>query len=71
MLNIGNRPTIGNGETVSIEVNLLDYKGDLYGQWMKIEFVARLRKEERFVSRDELKEQLRQDEQATRAILAD
>ena len=69
MLNIGNRPTIGNGETMSIEVNLLDYEGDLYGQRMTVEFVGRLRDERRFASRDELMQQLAQDEEATKILL--
>lgn len=69
MLNIGNRPTIGNGETMSIEVNLLDYEGNLYGQRMTVEFVGRLRDERRFASRDELMQQLAQDEEATKNLL--
>ncbi len=69
MLNIGNRPTIGNGETMSIEVNLLDYEGNLYGQRMTVEFVGRLRDERRFASRDELMQQLAQDEEATKILL--
>ena len=69
MLNIGNRPTIGNGEAVSIEVNVLDYEGDLYGQRLTVEFVGRLREERRFASRDELMQQLAQDETVARSIL--
>jgi riboflavin kinase/FMN adenylyltransferase len=70
MLNIGHRPTIGNGEEVSIEVNLLDYEGDLYGQMLSVEFMGRLREERRFSSKDELIAQLSHDETATRKILA-
>ena len=69
MLNIGNRPTIGNGEAVSVEVNLLDYDGNLYGHHITLEFVGRLREEQRFASRDELIRQLEQDERATQEIL--
>lgn len=69
MLNIGNRPTIGNGETMSIEVYLLDYEGDLYGQRMNVEFTGRLREERRFASRDELMQQLAQDEKTTKDLL--
>ena len=58
-----------NGETMSIEVNLLDYEGDLYGQRMTVEFVGRLRDERRFASRDELMQQLAQDEEATKILL--
>ena len=69
MLNIGNRPTIGNGETMSIEVNLLDYEGDLYGQWMIVEFISRLRNERQFKSRDELVAQLNEDKRRAEKIL--
>ena len=69
MLNIGNRPTIGNGEAVSVEVNLLDYDGNLYGHHITLEFVGRLREEQRFASRDELIRQLEQDEKQARKKL--
>lgn len=69
MLNIGNRPTIGNGETVSIEVNIFDYDGDLYGQRLTLEFVSRLREEQRFATREELSAQLAADETSARKIL--
>ena len=70
MLNIGNRPTIGNGEAVSVEVNLFEYEGDLYGQRIVVEFVCRLRDERRFASRDELMTQLAQDAETTKQLLA-
>lgn len=69
MLNIGTRPTIGNGETTSVEVNLLDYDGNLYDQRLTVEFVARLRDERRFDSRSELMSQLARDEAAARELL--
>lgn len=69
MLNIGTRPTIGNGETTSVEVNLLDYDGNLYDQRLTVEFVARLRDERRFDSRSELMSQLALDEAAARELL--
>lgn len=69
MLNIGNRPTIGNGEETSVEVNLLDYEGDLYGQRLTVEFVGRLREERRFASRDELMQQLAQDAETAKQLL--
>lgn len=69
MLNIGTRPTIGNGETTSVEVNLLDYDGNLYDQRLTVEFVARLRDERRFDSRSELMSQLALDEAAALELL--
>lgn len=65
---IGVRPTFGWGAR-RIEVYLIDYVGNLYGQELSIDFVAWLRPEERFESRDALVAQMRQDVRAARAIL--
>ncbi|WP_151085710.1 bifunctional riboflavin kinase/FAD synthetase [Hymenobacter baengnokdamensis] len=70
MLSIGVRPTIGEGLAQTIEVNLLDFSGDLYGQYLTLEFVAWLRGEEKYDGLDALKAQLALDAQATRAALA-
>lgn len=61
MLNIGSRPTMQNGEEVSIEVNILDYEGNLYGETIQLEFVKRLRDERKFSSLHELQQQLAKD----------
>lgn len=71
MLNIGNRPTIDNGSAVSVEVNLLHYDGNLYGQRITVEFVGRLREEQRFSSREELSRQLQKDKEMTEQILSE
>lgn len=68
MLNIGHRPTVNNGEERSIEVHILDFEGDLYGQVLRIEFVERLRDEQTFDGLDALMGQLRGDEQRVRKI---
>lgn len=68
MLNIGHRPTVNNGEERSIEVHILDFEGDLYGQVLRIEFVERLRDEQTFDGLDALMGQLRDDEQRVRKI---
>ena len=47
MLNIGHRPTINNGNNVSIEVNILNFSEDIYHKEMRIEFVKHLRPEEK------------------------
>jgi len=64
MLNIGSRPTIGNGSDVSIEAHLFDFHGDLYGKTLTISFLARLRDEQRFESEEELIRQLERDREA-------
>jgi riboflavin kinase/FMN adenylyltransferase len=70
MLSIGVRPTIGADLAQTIEVNLLDFSGDLYDQLLTLEFVAWLRGEEKYTGLDALTAQLALDAQATRAVLA-
>ena len=70
MLSIGVRPTIGTDLAQTIEVNLLDFAGDLYGQLLTLEFAAWLRSEEKYDGLDALTAQLALDEQNTRAALA-
>ena len=60
MCNIGVRPTF-DGTTPTIEVHLLDFSGDLYGETLCVEFVQRLRDEVKFDSVDALKAQLSKD----------
>lgn len=60
MMNIGYRPTFGEGDRTA-EVHLLDFDGDLYGKDLRIEFVARMRDERRFDSKEALLEQLSKD----------
>lgn len=70
MLSIGVRPTIGNDLAQTIEVNLLDFSGDLYEQLLTLEFVAWLRAEEKYDGLEALTTQLALDAQNTRAVLA-
>ena len=69
MLNIGLRPTMENGENRTIEVQLLDFAGDLYGCRLTLSFVRRLRDERKFRNKGELVHQLREDEAMVRMIL--
>ena len=62
MMNIGFRPTLDNGPQRSLEVHLLDFNGDLYGDEIKIEFLHFLREEQKFDSIEELQQQLKHDE---------
>lgn len=62
VLNIGRRPTIQNPTPEPrVEVHLLDFTGELYGQELEITFAARLRDEQKFASLDELKAQIARD----------
>ena len=60
--NIGHRPTV-NGKRDQLEVHLLDSAENLYGQRLRIRFLARLRDEQKFSSLDELKHQISLDVQ--------
>ena len=69
MLNVGTRPTLHNGQQRSIEVNLFDFDGDLYGQTLTIELLNHLRKEQEFSTLEALQQQLAADEAQCRFIL--
>jgi len=60
MMNIGNNPTVG-GSNKTIEVNFFDFDKDIYGKSLKIEFISRLRDEQKFESLELLQEQLKKD----------
>ena len=67
--NVGHNPTFGN-ESLSAEVHLLDFEGDLYGVQLGVAFVARIRDERKFASVDELAAQIACDVQQARHIHA-
>ena len=60
IMNIGCRPTVA-GESPTIEVHLLDWSGDLYGQDLRVELVDFIRPERKFDSVAALKQQITQD----------
>ncbi len=65
--NIGRRPTVAApGAAALVEVHLLDFDGDLYGQRIELEFVHRIRAEKTFSSLDELQRAIAADVEAAR-----
>lgn len=68
VVNIGNRPTF-DGKSPTIEVYLLDYTGQLYGQKLRIYFVERLRGEQKFTSISDLVDAIEMDIVRARQIL--
>jgi len=69
-VNIGTRPTFESTDQRShVEAYILDYSNDLYTQKIGLEFIARLRGEERFQSVDDLIHQIRADIKQTREII--
>ena len=67
--NIGRRPTFGQGERI-VEVHILDFERELYGEGLAVELVQRLRGEQKFSSAKELNEQIRRDVKQARRILS-
>ena len=68
MLSIGYRPTLNNGDDLSIEVHILDFEGDIYHQKMRLEFIEFLRPEIKFDSIDELVLQMHKDKEETTKV---
>ena len=68
MMNIGTRPTF-DGRNRTLEVNILDFDGNIYGQTVTITFVARLREERRFEAPEALVAQLKEDQEKVKRIL--
>jgi riboflavin kinase/FMN adenylyltransferase len=66
---LGTRPTV-NGVEPLLEAHLFDFDGDLYGRLIEVEFVAKLRDEERFDDLPALVAQMHNDAAAARAVLA-
>lgn len=69
MLNIGVRPTVNNKGELKIEVNVFNFSGNLYTQFLSLELIHRIRDEIRFESLDQLKNQLAKDHQAALKML--
>jgi riboflavin kinase/FMN adenylyltransferase len=70
MLNIGYRPTV-DGSKKTIETHLFDFKQEIYGQSITIQFVKRIRDEFKFSSKEALKEQLTKDKRLVIDLLKD
>ncbi len=65
--NIGFRPTV-NGQVCQLEVHLFDFDGDIYGQTVEVELVAKIRDEQPFESLDALKKQILNDADRAKAL---
>ena len=68
MMNIGYNPTY-NSKKRTLEVHILDFDKDIYGEELRVKFVKRIRKEKKFHSEEALKNTLKIDENKTRNIL--
>jgi len=68
---LGVRPTVRANGKPTLEVHLFDFTADLYGRHLRVEFLAKIRDEERYADLDALKAQIARDCDAARAILTD
>lgn len=69
--NIGTRPTVGESNERTIETHILNFNEDIYGLDIKLEFVGRIRPEQKFPSLEELKGQLQRDKEFAYELLKD
>ena len=65
--NVGTRPTVGGVES-RLEVHLFDFDGDIYGRYVHVDFLHKLRPERRFESLEELVAQIRKDAVVARSF---
>ncbi len=68
VMNIGCRPTV-DGKTTTVEVHLLDWSGNLYGQTITVSLEQFLRSEQKFSSLEALKAQITQDCDLARELI--
>lgn len=68
IMNIGKRPTL-NGRRKTIEVHLLDFDENLYGESIRVHLLTRLRDEQKFASVEHLFAQIKKDEQKARELI--
>lgn len=66
MMNIGVRPTVGGDLKRTVEVNIFDFEADIYGKTITVCFLSKWRDEMKFGSLEDLKAQLKKDEEAIR-----
>lgn len=62
--NYGLRPTVANADKSTLEVHILDFDKDIYGEQIKVNFLKKIRDEKKFDSLDELKNQIQKDVKA-------
>jgi len=66
---VGTRPTFGGGKPL-LEVHIFDFDGEIYGKYIHVDFVERLRSEVKYDEVDELVAQMHRDADNARAALA-
>ena len=70
MMSIGKRPTVTDDGHITLEVNLLDFDKDIYGEILQVSFIEYIRGEEKLDGLEALKRKIAEDEIAIRKVLA-
>ena len=68
--NVGVRPTVDDGDQLTVEPWILDFDGDLYGQKIRVEYYARLRGEQKFDSLQALSDMVHKNARETRVYFS-
>jgi len=69
MLYIGKRPTLHNGDNISLEVNIFNFNEDLYGSSLTCKFIEFVRPDEKFKDLETLKKNIQRDKENVAKIL--
>ena len=70
MMNIGTRPTVVSNGGRTIEVNIFDFEETIYDETVTVQFLSKWRDEQKFNGLEELKNQLKIDEETIRTVLS-
>lgn len=69
VMNVGLRPTLEDNNPANLELNIFDFKQDIYGKNIEIFFIQKIRDEEKFNNLEELKVQIAKDVEVAKKIL--
>ena len=70
MVNVGRKPTVSNNEKTGIEVNIFDFDKSIYNKEITVEFIEKIRNEQKFENIDKLKTQLELDKEKVLKLLS-
>ena len=59
--NLGVRPSVNDGNKISVETNIIDFSRDVYGRYIQVDFIRFIRPERKFSGLEQLKEQIEKD----------
>ncbi len=69
MCNVGKRPTVDDSGETTVETHVLDFHKNIYGKFVRVHFICKLRDEQKFENLDMLTRRLKLDVQHTKKAL--